>query len=192
MTENKNPPADFDNFIDGLRNLFTGCETALGNIQAHVIAWQGGHQPKPVELHKLRSELQATIGEVARAKQRLTVSEDELQNVSRGGDASAVQSSRADESVANSTVRSQMLEGLGHIDEAVDSCRNGLNTAAAIVGAWAAGGLMPTSQELAQTHKGLQSGANAMDQLTAELRAFRQRVEWFESGYAPSRQISDE
>jgi hypothetical protein len=85
-----------------------------------------------------------------------------------------------------------MLEGLGHMDKAVHSCRNALNTAAAIVGAWAAGGLKPTSQELTQTHKGLQSGANAMDQLTADLRAFRQRVEWFDSSYAPSRQISDE
>jgi hypothetical protein len=189
MAENENPPSDFEEFMDGVRNLLTGCETAVRNVQAHVIAWQGGHQPKPVELHKLTSELKATIGELARARKLLALGEVERENpVSGGGDTDA----RVEESVANSTVRSQMLEGLGRMDNAVSSCRNGLSTAAAVLGAWAAGGLKPNSQELEQTHEGLQSGANAMDQLAADLRAFRQHVEWFESGYAPSRQISDE
>ena len=58
-------------FARGTVDLLVGCGDLLRNMRAHVITWEGGAAPKPVELHKLRQELETAARDVNAGKEAL-------------------------------------------------------------------------------------------------------------------------
>jgi len=86
-----------------------------------------------------------------------------------------------DESLANATVRQDLLTIVGQMRQHIESGRKGLGLFATLVGSWMHGGRRPTRATLSATRDSIELGLKGMDALDALALAFEQRVRWFDA-----------
>ena len=179
-------PDDQRDSLAGVLAILTQGETVVRELNGMLPALEAGTLT-PVEWHKLKVDLAGvlkdlTVGRAALAD--VAYSPDDTVRAAAVAHLGAVRFSppnRHDESLANATVRQDLLTIVGQMRQDIERGRKGLSLFATLVGSWMQGGQRPTRAMLSATRDSLELGLKGMDALDALALAFEQRVRWFDA-----------
>jgi hypothetical protein len=179
-------PDDVRDLLEGALAIVTQCETVVRDLNGMLPAFEAGTL-RPVEWHNLKTVLAGvlkdlTVGRAALAD--VAYPPDETVRAAAVAHLAAVRfipPDRHDESLANATVRQDLLTIVGQMREDIESGRKGLSLLATLVESWMHGGRRPTRATFNATRDSLELGLKGMDALDALALAFEQRVRWFDA-----------
>jgi hypothetical protein len=179
-------PDDLRDPLAGVLAIVTQGETVLRDLNGMLPALESGTFT-PVEWHKLKIDLAGalkdlTVGRAALAD--VAYPPDDTARAAAVAHLAAVRFSppdRHDESLANATVRQDLLTIVGQMRQDIERGRKGLSLFSTLVGSWMQGGQRPTRAMLGATRDSLELGLKGMDALDALALAFEQRVRWFDA-----------
>ena len=179
-------PDDVRDLLEGVLAIVTQGETVVRDLNGMLPALEAGTLT-PVEWHNLKTVLvgvlkDLTVGRAALAD--VAYPPDETVRAAAVAHLSAVRfipPDRHDESLANATVRQDLLTIVGQMRQDIESGRKGLSLFATLVDSLMHGGRRPTRATLSATRDSLELGLKGMDALDALALAFEQRVRWFDA-----------
>ena len=179
-------PDDLRDLLEGVLAIVTQGETVVRDLNGILPTLESGALT-PVEWHKLKIDLAGvlkdlTVGRAALAD--VAYPPDETARAAAVAHLAAVRFSppdRHDESLANATVRQDLLTIVGQMRQDIERGRKGLSLFSTLVGSWMHGGQRPTPAMLSATRDSLELGLKGMDALDSLALAFEQRVRWFDA-----------